>query len=566
MMTVDGNGALATDTLKWAVAQKVLFADKLRRLEVLNVDLPRPARGFTVVVHRNHALEHVTDLANPWFAFWGMGVTFEFGGYSDALPFTQTEAADLHLVTVNCERYRERMAPEDLADWLRGRVAALRRATDAPILVVPVADDEETYAAIAQALGRVVGARVAPVNEIRTVLGEGFFDPRLTAQMGTPLSGRACLQMARHLACHWIPPLLQPSVKAIALDLDNTLYAGVLGEDGADVVLTEAHRALQKDLVALADQGVMLAVVSRNEPNDARALFEERDDFPLRWSHFCAAGVSWSPKSQALASIVKDLNIGADALVFVDDNPGELAEVSRVLGVRTIFAGDPDETRRTLHWFPGLWVWSRSETDLVRTQDARANRAREALAASTMSDADYFRSLEVTLSVEVDPAHHHERLYEMSRKTNQFNLNVQRLTDADMACRLSDPQYRVASVALRDRLSESGIVAMLVARLGPNEVIVEELLISCRALGRKLETIMVAAALDAMTGDLASRRLTFQHTVGPRNEPARRWLADLAAVPLPRDGITAVPVDRLLSALATGLPIHIEAVLHHGND
>src|SRR5204863_8283441 len=138
------------------------------------------------------------------------------------------------------------------------------------------------------ALRGTAGARVADLRPIASKLGARFLDERAAKFSGTRLSDAACVQTARQLACHWAPASLQPRLKAVALDLDHTPYEGVLGEDGLDVRLTPGHQALQRHLAGLRDQGIFLALVSRNEEADVRRLFESRTDFPLRWEHFSA--------------------------------------------------------------------------------------------------------------------------------------------------------------------------------------------------------------------------------------------------------------------------------------
>lgn len=545
-------------------AQSALFAETPKRLAVSKAEIPTPDKSIRIFVHRNHAFEHVTDLTAPWLAWWGVDAQFDYGHYVDTFDFGTGDTADLHIISVDCARYAEKMSADALVEWLPTRVKALRALTDAPVLMLPIVDDDTTCAALAAALDGMVAVRVAPMDVVRDKMGAKFLDPRLAGEMGTPLSGKSCLETARCLACHWIPTLVTAPLKAIVLDLDNTLYSGVLGEDGHAVELTPAHEALQKDLAALAEDGVMLAVASKNEPEDAKALFESRADFPLKWSHFAAAGVSWSAKSEEIQRVLETLRIAPDSVIFVDDNPGELAEVTRQLPVKTVFAGNPEDARRTLAWFPGLHAWSRSATDQVRTKDMLANQQREALICQARSDEDYFASLGVTLTVEVDPHERLERLHEMSRKTNQFNLNLQRISEVEMARMLEDPNRKVACVGLSDRLSDSGIVAMVVADIGPDEIVVNEVTISCRAMGRKLEPLMIAAALEAMATGGVPETLTFVHRTGPRNGPARTWLTQTLGTELAKEGVVQMPKARVMDVLDTNLPIKIHKANQNG--
>ena len=169
---------------------------------------------------------------------------------------------------------------------------------------------------------------------------------------GTPVSNAAQPLLARKLACHWIPATIFPPIKAVALDLDNTLHDGVLGEDGIQgVQLTPAHQALQHFIKSLQQRGIFIALLSRNEPIDVEALFAQRDDYPLRWDDFSVTEISWGDKAAAINRIAKALRVAADSILFVDDNPGELASVAAQLPqVHTVYASpDAGQTQRRLN-------------------------------------------------------------------------------------------------------------------------------------------------------------------------------------------------------------------------
>ncbi len=546
---------IALERARW---QRVLFAAEPSRLDLMRLQPAWPRRSIRIRVHRNHQVELAASAMRPYLAYAGFDATFDIGAYDDSLSFGEgadAAAADVHVVWVETDRYRDRTAASELAGWMAGRVRELRAATAAPILVADGAAGDpwtrELNAGLAAALEPVPGAHVCAVSELADALGERWIDARARSVAGTAMSDAASIAAARAFGCRWIPAVLRPRLKAIALDLDNTLYAGVLGEDGvAGVRLTEAHRALQARLVGLQARGVLLGVVSRNEAVDVDALFAEREDFPLRAAHLTAIVASWAPKAEGLGKLAGRLRIGSDAIALLDDNPGELAAAAAALpAVWTLHADDPESTIRALDWFPGLFAFRASTEDALRSADLQASRERDELAAAARDPEAYVRSLDVRLTFGMDPVDQAPRIHELSNKTNQFNTALRRMSEAEVAGRLADPASSVVTVGLQDRLSDSGIVGIVCMRRDPSALVVDEVCISCRALGRGVEDAIVLEAVAAARRQGARGTVEFAFRSGPRNGPARDWLARFGPLPDEGDARVSVPWERLAPLL-----------------
>jgi FkbH-like protein len=421
------------------------------------------------------------------------------------------------------------------------RVGALRALSDRPILVITIGALPE----MRERITRIAGVYHHDVEDISHPSTCEFFSERTARFTGTRLSDAVLMLTARELACRWIPSALKLNRKAVVVDLDNTIYKGVLGEQGLfGVELTESHQFLQQKLRNLKARGFFLALASRNEEQDVRVLFEKRTDFPLRWTDFSAHAVSWGEKASSMASIAEKLRIGVDSLVFVDDNPGELAAVGAALPhVGLVHAHeDPALTARALDYFPGLWRSQLQREDQLRAEDLAANSERARIASSGIEPKDYLRSLHVVLDIYLNQADQLERMVELSQKTNQFNLSLSRLGEVDLANRLENPSTSIVTIRLRDRLCDSGLIGLLALSHQDSEVRVDELAISCRALGRGLEDLMICKALECAFGEDVSRRsFLFRHSKGPRNEPGRSWLARHCGSELTNEGWQKVP-------------------------
>jgi FkbH-like protein len=522
-------------------AQPLLFAPKLSRLALQGLALAAPPRqNMRINVWRNHAVENVLNLAAPYFSFAGIGMQTHVGHYDDSLSFADHQPADIELLWLDSERYLSASSVADWAGWLSERLAALRTVSGAPIVLATWAPAESDGAAVLQAAADACpGAYFADLAALCAEAAINLTDKRTAAMAGTPLANAAQLLIARKLACHWLPGAALPPIKAVVLDLDHTLHAGVLGEEGIHgVTIADGYDHLQQAVAKLRERGVFLALASRNERADVEALFAERADYPLRWENFSVTEVSWDAKAEAIRRIAAALRIAPDAMLFVDDNPGELASVQAELpGLHTVHAGaDPRLTELAIAWYPGLWRWRVEADDAKRVQDLQANAQRAALLSGANDAGSYFRSLQVQLDFYIDPAPQLSRAADLCKKTNQFNLALRRFNEAEVAQHMAAPLSCVATVHMRDRLADSGSIAVLVAERSGAMLRVEELCISCRAMGRQLEDTVVLGALAAMPLLEGCDEVAFVVRHGPRNQPALDWLGKLL-------GLSAQPAE-----------------------
>lgn len=531
-------------------AQSVLFAAKLQRMAL--AELKPPAfdyKSIRINVWRNHALEPLLPYVELYFAYCGWQPDFRMGGYDDTLLFAGHEPADLELLWLDSERFLKNLSFAEWLPWLTGRIHTLRAVSRAPIVLATWCGDVAHAARLQAVADSLPAVYFADLEGVCNRAQIALLDPRSAAIAGTSISKSAQLSVARELGCHWLPAAVFPPLKAVAVDLDNTLHKGVLGEDGIQgVELTEGHRALQVFLKTLQQSGVFLALISRNELQDVQSLFRVRQDYPLRWDDFSAIEVSWGEKPAALKRVASALRIAVEAIVFVDDNPGELANVAlRLPEAQTILAHDnPDLTLRTIQYYPGLWRWHGESEDAKRIADLRANEDRAALAESVSTQEEYFRSLQVSLTCRYNSQTQLNRLSDLCGKTNQFNLALRRFNHAEIANRMGRSDAAVASVQLKDRFSDSGVIAVLIAERRGDVLLVEELCISCRAMGRQLEDTIVLSALRHMPLFAGCNEVAFQVNHGQRNRPALDWLARLLQQDaLPQPGSQVIAAERI---------------------
>jgi len=250
----------------------------------------------------------------------------------------------------------------------------------------------------------------------------------------------------------------------------------------------------------------------------------------LRWEHFTAHQIHWGSKAESLGAVAQELQIGLDAILYLDDNSGELAMVADAHpGLCLAHAhSDAALTRRVLEYFPGIWSRGDQGADALRVKDLESERERREILRHASNWADYLRSLQVRLVFRLNPGAALGRIHELSQKTNQFNLALKRYSQAEVERRLQNPASKIVTIEMSDRLSDGGIIGALFAREETEAIVVDELCISCRALGRRLEDVMVAKALDTAWPQWPNKQLLFEQVSGPRNGPAREWLRGVA--------------------------------------
>ena len=310
------------------------------------------------------------------------------------------------------------------------------------------------------------------------------------------------------------------------LDLDNTVWGGVIGDDGMEGIvlgqgspLGEAYSAFQDYARELSRRGVILAVCSKNDEANALEPFEKHPDMVLRRGDIASFVANWSDKAGNIRAIAEELNIGLDSLVFIDDNPFERNLVRQELPMVAVpeVSDDPVGFPIALSgagYFEGLSV---TDEDRERTSQYQGNKARDALKASATDLAGYLRGLEMRLVVKRFDRIGLQRIVQLINKSNQFNLTTRRYTDEDVIAVMADPDAFGLQLRLLDRFGDNGVIAIVIGRLQANkDLLIDTWLMSCRVLGRQVEpTTLNLIAAEASR--LGARRLVGEYIPTKKN-------------------------------------------------
>ncbi len=322
-----------------------------------------------------------------------------------------------------------------------------------------------------------------------------WFDPSLWYQAKQEIHPRASVlfgdQVGRLVAALW-----GRSSKCLVLDLDNTLWGGVIGDDGLEGIVLgqgspagEAFVAFQRYARQLGERGVILAVCSKNDETNALEPFEKHPDMVLRRKDIACYVANWTDKATNLRSIAERLNIGLDALVFADDNPAERRLIRAELPmVQTPeMPEDPAEYARTLADAGYFEAVNLTAEDRERTELYRANAQREATRASATDIGAFLDGLGMELHANSFDLPGLKRIAQLMNKTNQFNLTTRRYTEADVEAMMANPDAATLQLRLTDVHGDNGVIGLVVGYRRGKALEIDTWLMSCRVLGRGVE-------------------------------------------------------------------------------
>jgi len=314
------------------------------------------------------------------------------------------------------------------------------------------------------------------------------------------LTVEANLAVARSLASI-VRAIYGKSRKVLVLDLDNTLWGGVIGDDGVDKIqigretpVAEAYTAFQEYCLALQKRGVLLAVCSKNDEGIAKQGFEHPDSI-LKLEHISCFKANGEPKPENILAIAEELNLGVDSFVFVDDNPAERAIVEAQIGGIAVPCIGKEVSRyaaiiETGRYFEPV---SMSQEDLSRAGLYQANAARATLEARFASYGEYLDSLEMSAEIARFKPIYLERIAQLTNKTNQFNLTTRRYTLAEMEALARDEHVIGLYGKLSDRFGDNGLISIVLGRREGEVLHLDLWLMSCRVLKRDMELAMLDA-------------------------------------------------------------------------
>jgi len=342
----------------------------------------------------------------------------------------------------------------------------------------------------------------------------------------------------------YIKALKNLTRKCIVLDLDNVLWGGIIGEDGIEGIKLgidspgNAYKDFQRVLLSYYNRGILLAINSKNNPEDAIKAIKEHPHMLLREKHFAAIKINWQNKVQNMIELAKKINIGLDSIVFMDDNPREREQMKQALPQVLVvdLPSSPFLYRQTLENMNDFNVLALTEEDKMRGEMYRARKKREELRESITSLEDFLKSLKMKIVIKPADEMSMPRIVRMVNKTNQFNLTTRRYTDAEIGkMKEAREDFNIYNLQVSDRLGDEGIVGVAIVRKEPRTWTLDSFLLSCRVIGRKVETAFLAKIVEDAKEQGVSA-LVGEYIPTQKNAPVKSFYADHGFEELAQEG------------------------------
>jgi FkbH-like protein len=366
--------------------------------------------------------------------------------------------------------------------------------------------------------------------------------------------------------CRLIATLRGRSRRCLVLDLDNTVWGGVVGDDGLEGILIgqgdatgEAHLEVQRVALALRDRGIVLAVSSKNNDDVARKPFKEHREMLLKEDHLAVFQANWSDKASNITAIAEELALGLESLVFLDDNPAERNIVRRTLPQVAVpeLPADPAYFARVLLASGYFEAVALSDEDRKRAAFYQDNARRVALQKNVADIHAYLISLEMVMTVQPFDELGRARIAQLIGKSNQFNLTTRRYTEIEVAEAETDPDCMTLQIRLADTFGDNGMICVIICRRRGGDWHIDTWLMSCRVLGRRVEEATLQEIL------FQARRAGIESLIGTYRPTERNSLVEkhyeklgFALLEKKEDGTTLWRLD-VASAAEVDLPMKI---------
>jgi FkbH-like protein len=364
--------------------------------------------------------------------------------------------------------------------------------------------------------------------------GRSAYQPKLWAMAKIPFSNEVFKEAANDI-CHSIIGIRGQSKKLLILDLDDTLWGGIVGDVGWKNLKLGGHDPIgesfvefQKKLKGLARSGIILGIVSKNEEHIALEAIKNHPEMVLSLDDFAGWKINWNDKAQNVAELVDDLNLGLDSVIFIDDNPVERARVRESL--TDVFVPEwPTNKLLYSQALASIGMISRqrlTEEDSDRTKMYASERTRNKLKKNVGSLEEWLKSLDMSVIIDDLSDVNFSRTWQLLNKTNQMNLATRRLSERELRDWASVPNKKIWIVQVSDKFGDSGITGIISLCIAGSQATLVDFILSCRVMGRQVEKIMLLKAIDCCK-ELGIRKLKVEYKPTPKNLPCYRFFKEV---------------------------------------
>jgi len=505
-----------------------LFSKKPKRHLVLRNSVAFLNKSLTkrgINIWRNTGVEHMTRLIQVYLNYFGIDPQYKLSNFDITLSLENHEQADLDLFIIDTDQYEVL----DLDKLISLKIEEMLNigSRSFSFYLLSSLNDKEILKVIAKLKSENIGVDIFSMNEIQEINETNKQNTRLNKLTASWLSPEASNLVARDIAIRSISPKFKPVLKLIVFDLDNTLYRGILSEDGTEnLYQTEADTKLVKLIGKMRNQNLLTGLITKNNKNETLELFQKRKDFGLNLEIFDFFYSDWEPKSTHMQSILEESKLGPTSVLYIDDNFMELELMSQGNpGINLIPGGMNEVTTTLVEHYLHFSLKNVAKNKIDRVVDIRASQDRISILKKLDFDQAQ-KNLETRITVAKIVEEDLSRISELSLKTNQFNFSLCRIQLPNLVDIHKNARKEIIKINLQDKFVDSGLVGFLMIGIeSAEEIQIDELCISCRAIGRGLESEMIYSSLKIVIEEknIKMGRIKIKYNEGPRNQQVVDW-------------------------------------------
>lgn len=503
----------------------------------------------------NFAAEPVKDSLQYWFEELKLSIQVQFAPFDQIIQVLLDESnpmgksSDFLAVYIQCERWHNPTRDAKMAT-LEGNIddichafsiAAKRGHYQLFVIICPASPVAKRNAILQDAerrlasrLGAISGINVTTSDQINNLYPpksyDAQFDQYLNEHAQIPYTELTFATLgtilARRLYHQCVPPR-----KAIVVDCDNTLWSGLAGESGLDVVVSDGHRNFQKFLVDQSKAGRLICLCSKNNAADVERILEQHSAMVLKRQHLAATRINWENKPANLSALSSELSLDLSSFIFIDDDKFECAAV-RAVYPQVLTIECPPQLDGIDDFFNNVWefdIGPQTAEDLQRTNYYQQDKERERARKEVSSLHDFLATLELSVRFRSLAPEDLPRAVQLLARTNQFNLNGHRRSVAELTHLLNRNDYILTIVNSSDRFGDYGDIGLVICHLSDDAVQIDSLVLSCRALGRGIERC-IANELLKLASQHALVNIDFAYYPTPKNDAVRRFFAEQGVI------------------------------------
>jgi FkbH-like protein len=496
------------------------------------LDFPMKSKNISlkkVFFLRNEQVENLAEKINNYSAISKLKFKFFFSGYNNNLPITQKKY-DIGIIWLD---YTEYKINSQFLNWIKSKADELSFFCDY-VLIKPILIPNTKFSKIFNLnknYKKIFRNEKVIFLDILNELFENYekiWDVKRSIFFGTKTSLYGLNLQSKLLGLKVFPSLFNQKIKSIIFDLDDTLYTGVIGEDGIKkIYLDKNQKKAEKVYSSLRKNGTLLSICSKNNESDVNKVFKKKK---LKKKLFFPIKTNWDYKSKNIQDIQKVLKISYHNILFIDNNISEVVEVKKKIpDINVFWSHNSESLINCLKYYPNIADYFHSNFEGINNKriiDLKASLKREKL-LKNIASKNHFKLLKMKIEYRLNNIKEFDRIFSLTNKVNQFIFTYKRFSKSQIKEYIENKYKYVFTISLKDSFSDSGNIGVVFFSIKDHILYLDELCISCRALGRNLEDYFIFYPLKILSKKTKFKSLVIKFTNGPKNEPAAKYFNEL---------------------------------------